>query len=129
MRVVYLRLFIAMGWMYLRLPTSFLPDEDQGYVVANIELPSGATANRAMDVITKVEEYFMALPQMTNIVAVQGFSFNGNGMKSAIDFVSLKAFSELKGVAASAQAITAKATQPILLRVPDFTYGNPHSRA
>src|SRR3546814_12605976 len=82
MRVVYLRLFIAMGWMYLRLPTSFLPDEDQGYVVANIELPSGATANRAMDVIKKVEEYFMALPQMQNIVAVQGFSFNGNGLRS-----------------------------------------------
>src|SRR5690606_34803762 len=53
MMLVYLILVIAMGWMYLRLPTSFLPDEDQGYVIANIELPSGATANRTIDIIKK----------------------------------------------------------------------------
>ncbi|AEC19545.1 putative efflux system transmembrane protein [Pusillimonas sp. T7-7] len=119
MMLVYLILVIAMGWMYLRLPTSFLPDEDQGYVVANIELPSGATANRAMDVIKKVEEYFMALPQMQNIVAVQGFSFNGNGLNSAIAFVPLKDFSERKGEEDSAQAISAKATQSLLFGLPD----------
>ncbi|MDS1141479.1 efflux RND transporter permease subunit [Pusillimonas sp. SM2304] len=119
MMLVYLVLVIAMGWMYLRLPTSFLPDEDQGYVIANIELPSGSTANRTIDIIKKVEGYFMDQPQMQNIVTVQGFSFNGNGLNSAIAFVPLKDFSERKGEADSAQAISAKATQSLLFGLPD----------
>ncbi|NYT57659.1 efflux RND transporter permease subunit [Alcaligenaceae bacterium] len=119
MLLVYLILVIAMGWMYLRLPTSFLPDEDQGYVIANIELPSGATANRTIDVIKQVEGYFMDQPQMENIVTVQGFSFNGNGLNSAIAFVPLKDFSERKGEGDSAQAISAKATQSLLFGLPD----------
>ncbi|MCC2595499.1 efflux RND transporter permease subunit [Pusillimonas sp. MFBS29] len=119
MLLVYLILVIAMGWMYMRLPTSFLPDEDQGYVIANIELPSGATANRTIDIIKKVEGYFMDQPQMQNIVTVQGFSFNGNGLNSAIAFVPLKDFSERKGERDSAQAISAKATQTLLFGLPD----------
>src|SRR5699024_6002980 len=53
MMLIYLVLVIALGWMYMRLPTGFLPEEDQGYVVANIELPAGSTANRTLDVIEK----------------------------------------------------------------------------
>ncbi|HLR77771.1 MAG TPA: efflux RND transporter permease subunit, partial [Burkholderiaceae bacterium] len=61
--LLYLVLVIALGWLYVRLPTSFLPEEDQGFVIANIELPAGATANRTLDVIKAVENHFMALPQ------------------------------------------------------------------
>src|SRR5690606_18122939 len=117
--LVYLVLAAALGWMCLRLPTSFLPDEDQGYVVANIELPSGSTATRAMDIIKKVEEHSRALRQLQSIVAVQGFSFNGNGLNSAIAFVPLKDFSQRKGEEDSAQAISAKATQSLLFGLPD----------
>src|SRR3546814_5365087 len=63
----------------------------------------------------------MALPQMQNIVAVQGFSFNGNGLNSAIAFVPLKDFSERKGEEDSAQAISAKATQSLLFRSEENT--------
>ncbi len=119
MMLVYLVLVIALGWLYLRLPTSFLPEEDQGYVISNIELPSGATANRTIEIIEQVEQYFQKQPQVENIITVQGFSFNGNGLNSAIAFVPLKDFSERKGAENSAQAISGKAMQNLLFGLPD----------
>ncbi|NYT45941.1 efflux RND transporter permease subunit [Alcaligenaceae bacterium] len=119
MMLVYLVLVLAMGWMYTRLPTAFLPEEDQGYVVANIELPGGATANRTIEIIEQVEAYFKQQPQVENIITVQGFSFNGNGLNSAIAFVPLKDFSLRKGPEDSAMAISAKAMQNLLFGLPD----------
>ncbi|MBF6616283.1 efflux RND transporter permease subunit [Pollutimonas thiosulfatoxidans] len=119
MMLVYLVLVLAMGWMYTRLPTAFLPEEDQGYVIANIELPGGATANRTIEIIEQVEAYFKQQPQVENIITVQGFSFNGNGLNSAIAFVPLKDFSLRKGPEDSAQAISGKAMQNLLFGLPD----------
>ncbi|CAM3635512.1 multidrug efflux RND transporter permease subunit [Castellaniella denitrificans] len=119
MMVVFAVLVGVMGWMYLRLPTSFLPEEDQGYVIANIELPSGASSSRTVEIIEQVEKYFMALPQVANIIAVQGFSFNGNGLNAAIAFVPLKDFSERKGPGDSAQAISGTAMGKLLFGLPD----------
>src|SRR5690606_17262065 len=92
MMLVYLVLVVLLGWMYMRMPTAFLPEEDQGFVLANIELPAGSTANRTVEIIEHVEQYFKEQPQVKDIVAVQGFSFNGNGLNSAIAFVTLKDF-------------------------------------
>jgi len=119
MMVVFALLVGVLGWMYVRLPSSFLPDEDQGYVIANIELPSGATSNRTIDIIQQVEHYFMNLPQVANVIAVQGFSFNGNGLNAAIAFVPLKDFSERKGPGDSAQAISGTAMGKLLFGLPD----------
>ncbi|MBP6017993.1 MAG: multidrug efflux RND transporter permease subunit [Burkholderiaceae bacterium] len=119
MMLVYLVLVAALGWLYMRLPTSFLPEEDQGYVIANIELPSGATANRTIEIIEQVEQYFQKQPAVANIITVQGFSFNGNGLNSAIAFVPLKDFKERKDPAMSAQAISGKAMQDLLFGLPD----------
>src|SRR5690606_18734460 len=71
MMLVYLLLLVVLGWIYMRLPTSFLPEEDQGYLITNIELPAGSTANRTLEVINQVEDFFMAQPQVENIVAVR----------------------------------------------------------
>lgn len=117
--LVYLILLGALGWMYVRLPTSFLPEEDQGFVIANIELPAGSTANRTLDVIEEVENYFLAQPQVENIVAVQGFSFNGNGLNAALSFITLKDFSERTAPEDSAPAIAGQATQNLLFGLPD----------
>lgn len=119
MMLMYLVLVVALGWLYTRLPSAFLPEEDQGYVIANIELPSGATANRTIEIIEQVEGYFKKLPQVENIITVQGFSFNGNGLNSAIAFVPLKDFSERKGPGDSAQAISGQAMQKLLFGLPD----------
>src|SRR5690554_2745222 len=119
MMLLFVVLVALLGWMYFRLPTGFLPEEDQGYVIANIELPAGATANRTVEVIEKVEAFFSQQPQVENIITVQGFSFNGNGLNSAIAFVPLKDFSERKGYENSAQALSAKAVQNLLFGIPD----------
>lgn len=119
MMLVFLMMVVVLGWMYIRLPTSFLPDEDQGYVIANIELPAGATSNRTIQIIEQVEDYFQALPQVANIITVQGFSFNGNGLNSAIAFVPLKDFSERKGPGDSAQTISGTAMGKLLFGLPD----------
>ena len=117
--LIYAVLLGALGVFYSRLPTAFLPEEDQGYLIANIELPSGSTSNRTMDVIHKVEDYFMNDPRVENIVTVQGFSFNGNGLNAALAFVPLKDFSERPGPENSAQAIAGAATQKLLFGLPD----------
>ncbi|MBV6272038.1 multidrug efflux RND transporter permease subunit [Alcaligenaceae bacterium CGII-47] len=119
MMLVFLMMVVVLGWMYVRLPTSFLPDEDQGYVIANIELPAGATSNRTIQIIEQVEHYFQSLPQVADIIAVQGFSFNGNGLNSAIAFVPLKDFSERKAPGDSAQAISGVAMGKLLFGLPD----------
>ncbi len=119
MMFIYLLLLIVLGVMYFRLPTGFLPEEDQGYIISNIELPAGSTANRTIETIEKVEQFYMKQPQVANVLTVQGFSFNGNGLNAAIAFVPLKDFSERKGAANSAQALAAKANQQLLFGLPD----------
>lgn len=117
--VIYLVLVAAMGWMYLRMPGSFLPEEDQGYLIVNMELPSGSSSTRTLEVIKEVEEYFLAQPETANIVAVRGFSFNGNGLNAALAFVPLKDFSERTGPGQSAMALAGKATGTLIGSIPD----------
>ncbi|HLS42453.1 MAG TPA: efflux RND transporter permease subunit [Paenalcaligenes sp.] len=119
MMLVYVMMIVVLGFMYVRMPTAFLPDEDQGFALANIELPAGSTANRTLEIIEEVEEYFSALPQVRDMVAVQGFSFNGNGLNSAIAFVTLKDFKERPGPENSAQTISANASQRLFFGLPD----------
>ena len=90
MMLAFVLLVVLLGWLFLRLPSSFLPEEDQGYVVSNIELPTGATANRTVDVLKQVEDYFMKIPAVENVIAIQGYSFNGNGLNAAIAFTTLR---------------------------------------
>ncbi len=117
--LVYVLLVVLLAWGYVRLPTSFLPSEDQGFVIANMELPSGSTANRTMDTIQDVENYFLNQPQVDNMVAVRGFSFNGNGLNAGLAFITLKDFSERRGPGDSAQAIADKAMGQLLYGIPD----------
>ena len=119
MMLVYLVLVILLGWTYFRMPTAFLPEEDQGFVLANIELPAGSTANRTLEVIEEVEHFFEDQPQVRDIVTVQGFSFNGNGLNSALAFVTLKDFDQRRGEENSAQAVSQRAVQNLLFGIPD----------
>jgi multidrug efflux pump len=98
----------CVGLLYARLPSAFLPQEDQGYVVTNMQLPPGATANRTLEVIEQVEQYFLKQPGVERIVAVSGFSFSGTGQNAALAFVPLKDWSE-RDADQSASAIAGKA--------------------
>jgi len=100
---------LAVGWMYNRLPSSFLPNEDQGYLIVNVQLPPGATVTRTQAVMQQVEGFLMKQPEVDQVVAVMGFSFSGQGQNSGLVFVPLKDWSERKGPTHTAQALAGRA--------------------
>jgi multidrug efflux pump len=99
----------AVGWMYARLPSSFLPNEDQGYLIVNVQLPPGATVERTLAVMKQVEGFFGKQPEVDEVVSVIGFSFSGQGQNAGLVFVPLKDWAERKGAAHSAQALAGRA--------------------
>ncbi len=112
--LVYALLVAAVGWMYVRMPAAFLPNEDQGNLIVNVQLPPGATAPRTEAVIAQVEDYFRKQPEVKDIVGVVGFSFSGSGQNAALAFVTLKDFSERQGEAHSSQAIAKRAFMALM---------------
>ncbi|MGX4640551.1 efflux RND transporter permease subunit [Massilia sp. SYSU DXS3249] len=91
--------------LFTRMPNSFLPNEDQGYVIANIQLPPGATLERTNEVMRTAENFIMKQPEVANMVSVLGFSFSGAGQNMALAFIPLKDWSERKGEDSSAGAV------------------------
>ncbi|MDB5745658.1 MAG: acriflavine resistance protein [Massilia sp.] len=94
--------------LFTRMPNSFLPNEDQGYIIANIQLPPGATLERTNEVMRTAETFIMKQPEVANMVSVLGFSFSGAGQNMALAFIPLKDWSERKGENSSAQALAGR---------------------
>ncbi|OSM01573.1 putative hydrophobe/amphiphile efflux-1 (HAE1) family transporter [Magnetofaba australis IT-1] len=109
--LIYLALAVGMGVLFQRLPTSFLPDEDQGILFAQIVLPAGATQERTMEVIKQVEDHFIANEQkaMASIITVAGFSFAGSGQNMAIAFVRFRPWEERDDPSLSVKAVAGRA--------------------
>src|SRR6478752_6336177 len=94
---------------YLRVPTSFLPQEDQGNIIVNVQLPPGATQERTLDVMKQVERFILKQPEVQSMVGVMGFSFSGQGQNAGLAFVTLKDWKERKGAGESADALAGRA--------------------
>jgi multidrug efflux pump len=109
MMVIYLVLIAAVGFVYTRLPSSFLPNEDQGNIIVNVQLPPGATLQRTQAVMEQVEGFILKQPEVQSIVGVLGFSFSGQGQNAGLAFVTLKDWSERKGEEHTAQALAGRA--------------------
>ncbi|KAB0585183.1 efflux RND transporter permease subunit [Ideonella dechloratans] len=107
--VIYVAIVGAVGFLYTKLPTSFLPNEDQGYLIVNIQLPPGASQTRTASVVSQVEQFFLHQPEVDKVVGVLGFSFAGSGQNAALAFVPLKPWEERKGPQHSAQALAGRA--------------------
>lgn len=109
----WLGIFLAMvavtALLFTRLPGSFLPQEDQGYLITVIQAPPGATTQRTGEATKQAKAFFAEQPQVANIVLVNGFSFFGQGQANAIMFTPLKPWDERKGEGDSADAIAGKA--------------------
>ncbi|MDE2311116.1 MAG: efflux RND transporter permease subunit [Betaproteobacteria bacterium] len=88
--VVYAAILGALGWLFFHLPTSFLPEEDQGYFISVIQLPPGATRERSQEVLSEVEKFYLKQPEVEHVIGVLGFSFFGRGQNTATAFVRLK---------------------------------------
>ncbi|HTV41786.1 MAG TPA: efflux RND transporter permease subunit [Candidatus Sulfotelmatobacter sp.] len=106
---LYLLIVGAVGWLFVKLPSSFLPAEDQGYFINMIQLPVGATQERTVNVLKKMEHYYFSQPQVQDVIDVAGFSFAGQGQNSALAFVHLKPWSERPGPENAVSAIIGNA--------------------
>ena len=89
-------LLVVSGGLFQALPSSFLPDEDQGYFISVIQLPDGASKQRTIEVLSKVENYFLSVPEVhsTDALAGQNFVFNTRGANQATMFVPLHHWDE-----------------------------------
>lgn len=110
--VVYLALLAGLAYAYLQLPTSFLPNEDQGYLIVDMQAPSEASGTRTADVIQQVEKIFLGEKAVADVVAISGFSFSGTGQNAGLAFVPLKDWSE-RGPEDSADAIAGRANMQL----------------
>ena len=96
--------------LFLRLPSSFLPAEDQGYAVAVVQAPPGSTTERTNEAIEQVKAFYSQQPQVRVVSLVRGFSYFGQGQANAIMFIALQPWDERKGEKNSAAALVARAT-------------------
>ncbi|EKA0299113.1 efflux RND transporter permease subunit [Salmonella enterica] len=111
--IIYLLIVVGMAVLFLRLPTSFLPEEDQGVFLTMIQLPSGATQERTQKVLDQVTHYYLnnEKANVESVFTVNGFSFSGQGQNSGMAFVSLKPWEERNGEENSVEAVIARATR------------------
>ena len=89
---IFAGLALVMGILFVRLPSSFLPNEDQGILMALVQTPVGATQERTLEAMAKLENHFLENESeaIESIFAVQGFSFAGMGQNAGMAFVKLK---------------------------------------
>ncbi|CDZ78666.1 Acriflavine resistance protein B [Legionella massiliensis] len=109
--VVYLLIVFAMGYLFLTLPTSFLPEEDQGLVLTMMQLPAGATLERTQKIADQVYDYY-ATQEGKNAVStfsVVGFGFSGRGQNAGIAFTTLKDWEKRGGAENKVPAIIGRA--------------------
>ncbi len=108
---VFLAIVIAMGWMFARLPSSFLPEEDQGILITSVSLPVGATQDRTERVLKQVTDHYLNEEKdaVAGVFTASGFGFGGAGQNVGIAFVPLKEFSQRSSPALSAQAVAGRA--------------------
>ncbi|MEO9340423.1 efflux RND transporter permease subunit [Mesorhizobium sp. SB112] len=112
MFAVFGALVAAAYGLYTQLPTSFLPEEDQGVLMTQISLPAGANAARTQAVIDMVEDYYLNQEKdaVQSVFMTLGFGFSGSGENAAMGFVRLKDFEERTDERLSASAVAQRAS-------------------
>ena len=108
MMLIYMVILIVLGYAYMRLPSAFVPSEDQGRMIISMQLPPGATYSRTLTQAKKMEEFLNDDPAIDNAFAVLGFSFSGQGLNAAAVFPMFKDWSE-RGEGESADDLILKA--------------------
>ncbi|PST85386.1 AcrB/AcrD/AcrF family protein [Photobacterium sp. NCIMB 13483] len=94
--LIFLGLTVAVGWMFTRMPTSFLPDEDQGILFSQAILPVNSTQEQTQEVMDKVSDFYLNQEKdaVASVFSVSGFSFAGSGQNMGMAFISLKDWSD-----------------------------------
>ncbi|MBK4784184.1 MAG: efflux RND transporter permease subunit [Pantoea sp. Pent] len=113
--LIYLLIVVGMAYLFLKLPTSFLPEEDQGLLLAQAQLPAGATQERTQKVLDQVTDDFLTKEKdsVNSVFTVNGFGFAGRGQNTGIAFVSLKPWDERGDASLKVPAIAGRAMQAL----------------
>ena len=114
--LVYAVLLAGLAFFFTRLPTSFLPEEDQGVAFIQVSTPASATQERTLDALKKAEDYFLTAEKdnVESIFTVAGFSFAGSGQNSGLGFLNLKDWSHRKRRQQKAQAIAMRGMMALM---------------
>jgi multidrug efflux pump len=108
---IYAAIVVAMGLLFVRLPSAFLPEEDQGTMLTLVQLPAGATEEKTLAVLDKVRDHFLVGEKeaVQSVFTVSGFSFSGAGQNAGLAFVRLKDFEHRKAANLKAPAVAGRA--------------------
>ncbi|MFM5008877.1 efflux RND transporter permease subunit [Aeromonas veronii] len=109
--LIYGAMLAVLAVLFVRMPTSFLPEEDQGVIMSMVQLPVGATKQRTEVVLADMRDYFLKNEKdnVDSVLTVSGFSFAGSGQNAGMAFIKLKDWSERKSPDRSANAIIGRA--------------------
>ena len=117
--MVFTAIVVVVVLLFSRMPASFLPNEDQGYIIANIQLPPEATFERTSATLKQLENFLQKQAEVKSTVGVLGFSFFGSGQNAALAFITLKDWDQRKGANHSAQALAGRTTGAMMQTVRD----------
>ncbi len=106
--LVFIGLLGLTYWVYQRVPTGFVPDEDQGYVMILVQAPPGASLEYTMNVVKQAEKILQSMPESSRMFAAGGFGFAGSAPNQGILFAQLKDFDQRKGDEHSAKMVVGK---------------------
>lgn len=114
--VYYLGICVALGFCFMQIPSAFLPSEDQGVLLAMVNLPSGSTVEKTDRALTKMSNYFLVEEKenTASVMTVTGFSFAGSGQNAGLAFIRLKDWSERTRSDQHADSISNRAYMPLM---------------
>jgi multidrug efflux pump len=119
--IVFVCVIGVVALLFIRMPSSFLPNEDQGYIIANIQLPAGATLQRTSKVLADAEAFILKQPEVASMVGVVGFNFSGQGQNVALGFIPLKDWKE-RGAGHGAQDVANRITGALSSQRDSFVF-------
>ncbi|MDX9835119.1 MAG: efflux RND transporter permease subunit, partial [Desulfobulbus sp.] len=109
--IIYLLMIVVVVWFFVKLPTSFIPEEDQGVFLTLVQLPAGATLERTQKVLDRVRSHYLETEKenIDSAFTVAGFSFAGQGQNMGMSFVQLRHWDERTRPDQSAKAVIGRA--------------------
>ena len=111
--VAFAGLLVLTWWVYQQVPTGFVPEEDQGYLIMAVQAPEGASLDYTTQIMTQVEGVLATNPEVRGAFSVAGFSFAGSRPNAGLVFVPLKPFEEREGEEHSASAVAGRLFGPL----------------
>src|SRR5205814_2939594 len=131
--LIYVGLIGLTGFGFSRIPTGFIPIQDKGYLLANIQLPDSASLERTVEATAKVEKIALETPGVAHTLAIPGTSFvlNANSSNYGSLFITFKPFAERRAADQSGEAILARLRARLQREVPDarvLVFGAPAVR-